>query len=465
MTDGRARRLETATLLAATVTSFMAPYLISAVNVALPAIQKEFGISAVSLSWVATAYLLSTAVFLAPMGKIGDIHGRKRVFALGLVVFTLASLLSALAPSAAILILTRAAQGIGAAMILTGGMAILVSVFPPERRGRAIGIYVAAVYVGLSVGPTAGGMLTHHYGWRGVFWSALPLGVLSVGVTLACLKPEWKGPPGQTFDLKGSLVYGLALSALMIGASLGPRLGAACLAVCGLMGLWWFARIERTIPWPVFEMGLFYNNRVFTFSSLAALINYAATFAVTFMMSLYLQVIQGFSSQDAGFILVAQPVVMALLSPLAGRWSDRVEPRILATSGMGVTAAGLAALVTLSPTTPVSLIISLLAMMGLGFALFSSPNMNAIMGAVEKKHFGVASGAVATMRLMGQMLSMGIVTLVFSLFLGGAPASAAKEAAFLSCLRVIFSVCAGLCLVGMFFSSARGNLRSVPPPE
>jgi EmrB/QacA subfamily drug resistance transporter len=453
------RHQEASTLLVATVTSFIGPYLISAVNVALPAIQTEFAISAVTLSWVATSYLLSTAVFLVPMGKIADIYGRKRIFTFGLILLTATAFFLSLTASVPVLIFLRAMQGFSAAMIVSTGMAILTSVFPPERRGRAIGIYVAAVYVGLSVGPTVGGILTHHFGWRSVFWSIIPLGLASVAITITCLKGEWKGQPGETFDLSGSLIYGASLLLLMYGASLAPDVFGLISAGLGVLGFFWFFKHEQSIPWPVFEVRLFQHNRVFAFSSLAALINYAATFAITFMMSLYLQLVKGFNPQTAGFILVAQPMVQAILSPVAGRWSDRVEPRILASTGMGLTAAGLLQLVFIHQETPVWYVTGILMMLGVGFALFSSPNTNAIMGSVEKKHFGIASGAVATMRLMGQMASMAIVTIIFSLCLGGEPVCASSLTFFLLSLKIIFLIFMGLCLAGIYFSLGRGNLR------
>jgi len=453
------RFLENSTLTVATLTSFLAPFMISAVNVALPDIQADFAASAVMLSWISTAYLLSTAVFLVPVGKIADIYGRKKYFSRGLMLLVLSSALSALAPSVLMLIAFRVLQGVGAAMIITTGMAILTSVFPPHRRGRAIGIYVAAVYVGLSVGPTAGGVMTQHFGWRSIFWAVVPLGIFSIIVTRTCLRGEWKGAPGDKFDLIGSLLYGPSLVALIYGASFLPAPVAFLGVGLGVAGLIAFAVRQASVRYPVFDVCLFQNNRVFAFSSLAALINYAATFAVTFLMSLYLQYVKGFPPQTAGFILLFQPVIMAALSPFAGRLSDRIEPRWIASCGMGLTALGLLRLVFLGPETSTEAIIGILCLLGLGFALFSSPNMNAIMGAVEKKYFGIASGAVATMRLLGQMLSMAIATVVFTLIMGSAQISASNLPLFLKSAKIVFVIFTFLCAAGIYFSMARGRLR------
>ena len=457
--------LEKPALFVATLSSFMGPFMISSVNVALPSIQAEFSTDAVVLSWVATAYLLAMAVFLVPMGKIGDIYGRKKIFTAGLTLYTIASFLSVFATSIKMLIAMRVFQGFGAAMFVTTGMAILTSIFPPNKRGRAIGIYVAAVYIGLSVGPFAGGLLVQHLGWRSIFGVVTPFGVASVYVTLKFLKGEWADARGEHLDLAGSLLYGVSIFVLIYGASLLPDQLALYLIIAGLVGVVLFIRLELRVRYPVFEIRLFSRNRLFTFSSLAALINYSGTFAVTFLLSLYLQYIKGLSPQLAGTILVAQPIVMAVLSPLTGRLSDRIEPRILATTGMLITALGLFALVFICTNTSMVLIISTLAFLGLGFALFSSPNMNAIMGAVEKRHFGIASGTVATMRLLGQMASMAIAMVIFAVFIGREQITPANYDQFLKSVRVAFIISSLLCTAGIFFSAFRGELRGDAPQQ
>jgi len=452
--------LEKSALFVATLTSFMQPFMISAVNVALPAIQAEFSADAVILSWVATSFLLAMAVFLVPFGKVADIYGRKKIFRHGVILFTLASLLAIFSVSIKVLILMRVLQGIGAAMFVTTGMAILTSVFPPSRRGRVIGIYVAAVYIGLSVGPFAGGFITRYLGWRIIFATVVPFGAASVYMTVKFLKAEWTDARGETFDLRGSLVYGLSILALIYGASLLPQMLAVYLMIAGFAGLGIFIALELRVPHPVFEVKLFHQNRLFTFSSLAALINYSATYALTFLLSLYLQYIKNIPPQYAGSILIAQPIVMAVFSPLAGRLSDRIEPRLIASTGMLITAIGLFIFTSVGPDTSDALIILTLALLGFGFGLFSSPNMNAIMSAVEKKYFGIASGTVATMRLLGQMVSMAIAMVVFAVFIGREPISPANYGEFLSSVRVSFMIFAILCTVGILFSFLRGELRS-----
>lgn len=452
-------KLERSALFVTTLASFMGPLMISSVNVALPAIQKDLQMTAVEMGWVATAYLLAMAVGLVPVGKIADIHGRKRLFLIGLIVYTIGSAAAALVASTVWFLFLRVIQGIGAAMFVTTGMAIVTSVFPPQRRGRAIGIYVAAVYVGLSVGPFAGGLLTEYFGWRSIFVMMLPLGLLSIGVTRLCLKGEWADADSRRLDTLGAVIYAAAILALIYGASTLPAATGIVLVPAGMAGLVIFFLQQRRAPEPVFEVSLFVENRTFAFSSVAALLNYSATFALTFVMSLFLQYIKGMPPEKAGMVLMAQPIVMALFSPLAGRLSDRIEPRFIATAGMTLTATGMAIFTRLHADTTTAAIIANLILLGFGFALFSSPNMSAIMGAVEKKDYGIASGAVATMRLLGQMTSMAMATMVLTLLIGHQAIVPANYDRFLFSARTIFVVSACLCGAGIYFSVFRGRLR------
>ncbi len=451
--------LERSVLVVTTLTSFLGPFMVSSVNVALPAIQDDFGMDAVQLSWMATAYLLATAMFLIPAGRLADIHGRKKVFTLGLAVYTLASGLALLAPSAASLIAARFLQGSGAAMFVTTGMAIITSVFPPRRRGKIIGIYVSAVYVGLSLGPFIGGFITQHWGWRHLFSMMLPLGLGMIALTRRFLKGEWADASGQKLDWPGSLIYGAAVAGLVIGATHLPSGRGYLLLGAALLGLVLFVWRQKRAAQPVFDVSLFQTNRTFAFSSLAALINYAATFALAFLLSLFLQYLKGLTPQAAGMLLAAQPVTMAVCSPLAGRLSDRIEPRLLASAGMTVTMLGLAGFALLHAATPDGLIVANLIWLGVGFGLFSSPNMSAIMGSVERRHFGIAAGAASTMRLLGQMLSMAVAAMVLAVFIGRQPIQPDNYALFLKSTRTVFAIFSALCLIGVFFSLLRGKLR------
>jgi EmrB/QacA subfamily drug resistance transporter len=447
-------------LLVSALSSFLAPFMGASTNVALPAIGREFAMDAVLLGWVATSYLLAAAMFLVPLGKIADIHGRKRIFTWGILVYTLASLLCALAPSAAWFIGFRVLQGIGSALIFGTSVAILTSVFPLGERGRALGISVATTYLGLSLGPVLGGLLTGLLGWRSIFLINVPFGVLILPLVLWKLKGEWAEAKGERFDLVGSIVYGLSLVGLMVGFSRLPGSLGVWLTLAGIVGIALFVGWEMKVQSPVLNVNLFRNNTVFAFSNLAALINYSATAAVGFLLSLYLQHIKELSPQDAGLILMAQPILMAVLSPVAGRLSDRIESRTIASAGMGLTVVGLLLLTLLNEQTALGFIISSLVLLGCGFGLFSSPNTNAVMSSVDRRSYGVASAILGTMRLTGQTLSLGIATLIFAVYIGKAQITPENYPLFLTSARTAFIIFAALCVGGVFASLARGKARN-----
>ncbi len=450
---------KSALLLVVTATTFMGPFMVSGVNIILPAIGREFSAGAVLLSWVANAYLLSTAIMLVPIAKIADMTGRKKIFVTGIALFTLSTVTIALAPSIWMVIALRMVQGVGAAMISTTGIAIIAAVFPLSERGRAIGITVAAVYMGLSTGPFAAGYLTAAWGWRSIFIVTFPLGLLSFYLAVTMIKDEWVVAKGQSLDLTGVFFYAASLVFFMLGLSKMPETSGIIMVVVSMAAFAIFIRQETIADFPVVEISLFRNNRGFSFSGLAALINYAATFAIAFYLSLYLQYIKGLTPQTTGLVLITQPIMMALFSPLAGRLSDRFEPGVIASIGMAMCAAGLFSLAWITSTTTIAYIVTTLLGLGLGFALFSSPNMNAIMSSVQPAHYGLASGTVATMRLIGQMLSMAIATMYLAILIGGEAITPDQYDRFLLSTRLGFATCCALCLVGIYFSYTRGNIR------
>lgn len=453
------RSLQRATLLVTTLGALLTPLMASAINVALPAIGRDFAMGAVTLGWVASAYLLAAAVFLLPFGRLADIHGRKKVFALGTALFSAASLLAGLAPDTVTFLLARLLQGTGGAMMFGTGVAILTSVFPPRRRGWVLGINVGATYIGLSLGPFVGGLLTHYLGWRWVFLLNVPIGLLLLAVVSLKLKPEWADSRGEPFDWVGSLIYSVMLTAFMLGFTWLPLWRGAALLLAAVVALPVFIHWESRSAHPIFPARLVRGNTVFAFSNLAALVNYSATFAISFLLSLYLQYIMGFTPRDAGLVLIAQPLVMALFSPAAGRLSDRLEPRLVASLGMGLCALGLFFFTWLGPASRLAFIVANLMLVGFGFALFSSPNTNAVMGAIERRQYGVGSATLGTMRMVGQMLSMGVATLVFSLFIGKVRITPAVYPLFLTSMKVSFAIFFVLCCCGVFFSLARGRVH------
>jgi len=440
--------------------AFLTPFMAASLSLGLPTMGRDLHMSATTLGWVASAYLLSAAVFTVPFGRMADIYGRRRILLWGNILFSLFSLVSVFAPNAAVMLVSRVLQGIAGAMLFSTGTALLTSVFPPQERGRVLGNSVTAVYLGLAIGPFAGGFVTQHFGWRGIFVTNFLLGMVLVAVTLWRLRGEWAEARGEAFDVWGAVMYGAALVTLMFGCTrLSHPTGVALLGL-GLLGLAGFIFWETRTPSPVLEVSLFHANPVFAFSSLAALIHYAATFAVTFMLSLYLQTSKGLSPQQSGLVLVAQPAMMALFSSLAGRLSDRIEPRLLASMGMSVTTLGIFLFSFLHAGTATSLVIANLLMLGLGFAFFSSPNSNAVMSSLDKRRLGIGSGILGTMRLLGQNLSMGIVMMILALHLGSRAVGPETQTEFLQSLQRTFRLFAIFGVLGVCASLVRGRMHS-----
>jgi len=437
-------------LVAITLCGFLGAFTVSATNVALPMIESEFRVSALTLSWIPLAYVLATAAALMPMGRLADVHGHRRSFMWSLRVFAALMLAAAFAPSAGVLMALRAAQGIFGAMTITASTAMVIFAYPPDQRGKALGLFAAGPYLGFTLGPVLGGVIIHNTGWRTLFLVVGALGAANCLIPIWRLRGvEWREPKRARFDILGSALYALALPALLLGFTMLPSALGAILAVIGAAGialfLWWETRAADSL----LNVGLFRHNRVFAFSNMAAFINYAATLAVTFLMSLYLQYTKGLNPQTAGFVLVCGAFVQAAFSPVAGRVSDRIEPRFVASAGMGLCALGLLGLVFVGETTAYWYIIAMLCALGLGFAFFAPPITLAVMGSVETRHVGVASSTLATVRWAGQNLSIGMAGLILALVVGGGAIQPAVYPRVLTAVRTSFAIFTALCVLGI----------------
>lgn len=440
-------------LLAVTMTSnFFNPLMGSAVNIALPKISGEFALDAVAMSWVTMSYLLASAVFLVPFGKAGDLLGRKKIFLYGNIFFLFATILCAFSASGSLLISSRFLQGIGSAMMYSTSMAIVISAFPPHERGKVIGLNVAAVYVGLSAAPILGGIITETLGWRSLFFINGAVSILLIFAIIFKIKAEWRESENDKFDWKGTLIYIPSMSALMYGFSKLPSTLAIVLTILGVLGLIIFVMVEKKHPFPVLNMKLFFENKVFASANLSAFINYAATFAVGFVLSLYLQYAKHLSPSDAGMILITQPLLMAIVAIFSGRLSDKINPRWLASSGMAISVVGIAMLAFIEIETSQTFIVVALGILGFGFGLFSAPNTNMLMSSVEKRFYGVASATVSTMRTTGMMFSMAIASLSVHIFVGKQAINDTNLGQFIHSSKVIFFIFALLCFIGVFTS-------------
>jgi len=438
------------------ITSLVITFMMSAVNVAVPIIGPYFNMDAVLLGWVVTAMTLPQAVILLPAGRLADIYGRKKIFMMGMALFIVSTFLCATAGSGMMLVIFRIFQGISGGMVFGISTAIVTSVFPSEERGRALGINMAAGFIGLSTGPFLGGVLTQQLGWRSIFYISAALFLVSFFLILWKLKGDWSEAKGEKFDITGSAVFVVSITFLLYGFSDLPATLGIILTVLGVLGMLVFVRLEMKMKNPLLNIRVFQKNRVFVFSNLAMLIKYCAAFAISFLMSIFLQYIHGYTPQEAGAVLVVISVVIVIFSPIAGRLSDKYEPRKIAALGMALSFVAVSLLIFINDGTSLWYIIPALALSGLGVAFFASPNTNAIMGSVERQFFGVAAGTQGTMRSTGMMMSMGIVMILFSINIGEAGITPETYPAFLSSMKTAFIIFAGLCFVGIFAQLA-GN--------
>jgi EmrB/QacA subfamily drug resistance transporter len=449
-------------LLVNSMSMFMCAFMAACINVALPSMQNELRLGAASLGWISLSYMLSSAALLIPFGKVADIYGRRLIYLTGMSLFVITSLALAFAGSYVLLIGLRLVQGVGASMMFASSNAMVALAYPPGSRGKAMGILVGTVYIGQTMGPVLGGVLTYNLGWRSIFVFAAAYGALNLVLDVSLLRrTEWREKPTH-FDWPGSLVYMVSVSCLLAGLSWLPQTVGVVLLTAGVVGLASFAWWETRARVPVLEVSLFARNRAFALSNLAGMASYAAIAAMTLLMSLYLQYIKGLDAQTAGFLLVAGVIFQAAFSPLAGRLSDRVDPRWVASGGMALCAVGLLSFSLLTDHTPYWLIIVTLIVLGLGYAFFSSPNQNSIMCSVRRRNVGTASAVLGTARQIGQALSVAVATLVMAVIIGRHDIMPADYPNLLTSIRTSFAILTAICVFAILSSLARG---SGPPPD
>ena len=435
--------------------SSLVPFMGSALNLALPYINKDLSLDAVMSGWIPTSYMLSTAILQIPCARLADMIGRRKVFIWGVVILTVFSILSGLATTGTTLIIYRFLSGIGSAMMFGTSTAILTSSVSAEKRGMAMGAIAATVYFSLAAGPFIGGILTQYLNWHSIFFVTAAVSMVVAVGGIFIIKEDWKEEVKSKFDIIGSILFAVGLSSLIYGfAELPHLIGFICIGA-GISILLVFAFYEKKQEYPVFNIRVFLENRVFRLSSLSALINYSATFAISFMLSLYLQYVRGLSPRDAGLILIIQSIVQAFASLKSGRLSDRMSPTFLATLGMSIIAVGLVGLCFITETTSYYFLGTILFFLGLGFGIFSSPNTNIIMSSVEKKYYGLASATMGTMRLTGQAFSMGIAIMAISVMVGNVEFSPSVHNGLMNSMRITFVICLALCLFGIYASSVR----------
>ncbi|NYT18134.1 MAG: MFS transporter [Methanobacteriales archaeon] len=450
------RSLQRVTLFLVSLAAFLIPFMGSSLSLALPVIQKELTVNLIILGWIPTAFVLANAATVLPFGRLADIRGRRRIFSYGVLIYTVASLLAAFSDSGLVLVIFSFLQGLGCAMIFATMVALLSSVFPMERRGEALGLYVSAVFIGLFLGPILGGLLIQYLGWRSIYLFNVPIGIILLFILFWKLKMEWAEAKGESFDYRGAVIYSLSLVAVLYGfSSLLEDLGKVFLVV-GLLGILGFFLLERRTESPILKLEIFKSRRS-SFTALSMLSLNIAISALATLLSLYFQSLRGLEPQYTALILASQPLMVAVLSPVIGRAADRTENRLLPVGGMILVTVGLLILAFLTPETSLVIPVVALLMVGVGQAMFSSPTTRIYMGSVDSKIYGMASSALSTMIYMGQTLSLALMLFIFAIYLGQVQINPSNYTLFLDSQQVAFLVFALISGLGVVFSVLVGG--------
>lgn len=426
----------------------------SVVNTVLPVINRAFHQEVTVVEWVVIIYLLVLSGLLLSFGRLGDIHGHKRYYVLGFGIFVVSSMFCGLSHNVQVLIVFRAIQALGAAMLAANSPAILTKNFPASQRGQALGLQAAMTYLGLMVGPSLGGWLTDTLGWRAVFYINVPVGSLAILLSMRFIPADLAEKTEKRFDFNGALLYTAGLTALMIALNQGSNLGWGSPVILGAMALAGicllvFVRVEQSTPSPMLDLALFKGKR-FSLAVICATLNYICIYTIVFLMPFYLIQGRSFSPSQTGLILTAQPIAMAIAAPLAGALSDRIGIRLLTTLGMALLGLGLYLLASLGQVTPVSSILLALGVAGLGTGIFISPNTSGLMGSAPKNRQGIASGVMATSRNLGMVIGVGLAGAIFTTIL--ARSSLPVEQSLFYALQISFSAAVVIALLAMLIS-------------
>jgi EmrB/QacA subfamily drug resistance transporter len=443
-------------LLAVGVASIMSSLDSSVVNIVLPVIKGDFSTDVATIEWVVVVYLLVVSSLLLTFGRLGDMRGHKSVFVFGFSIFLLGSIFCGLAPSALWLVGFRALQAIGGAILLSNATPILTRNFPAKQRGQVLGLQGTMIYLGLTIGPSLGGWLTHQFSWRAVFYINVPIGLIGFLASIFFIPADAAAENKEPFDLAGGLVFMAGLVALMLGLNQGSAWGWTSLLTLGLLAgaivlLVGFVVLENRTAKPMLDLSLF-KQRVFTAGISSAVLNYICLYTVIFLMPFYLLQARGMDTMQAGALLTAQPLIMAVAAPVFGTLSDRIGSRLLATIGMIIMAFGLFLLSRLGADTSMTYIAVSLAVTGLGTGIFISPNTSAVMGSAPRHRQGVAAGVLATARNVGMVLGVGLAGAIMTTLLN----NAVPESLF-QVITVGFSTAAVLALLTSLTAALRGS--------
>jgi len=444
-------------LLISIIVSFLVPYTSSSINIALPEIGMTFALNSIFLGWITSSYLLVTGIFLIPFGKIADIYGKKKIITIGIIIFTLGSFLSALAPSGDILLISRIIQSLGSAMIFGNVYSLIASVFTEEDRGKALSLSVGTAYVGLAIGPVLGGFLTEFLGWRSIFLFSIPFGIAAI-IAVLKLKGEWIEASDDKFSISSTLVLALSLTGILIGFSeITSNIGILTI-LAGIIGFILFIWLQTRVKNPLIHPELLFN-RAYIINNITSIINYGPGIFTLFLLTLYLQNIRGLTPNQTGLLLCVQSVFIAIFSILTGKLLDSMKSRYIAAIGMALTAIGLTVLVFLGETTSFKLVAVALAILGSGYGLSAASSTQIAVEYVEKRFYGVSSATLNTTRVVGQLMGMGVTLAVLNIFIGKATLNPSNDAQFIEGAKIPFLIFAILCYISIYCYFIMGDKK------
>ena len=442
---------ETYVVLISFITSFFAVFLSNGIIIGVPAIAQEFAMNNVIQNWVPTIFFLVVAVFTVPAGQISGKFGVKKSLLAGVIVYLIASIGACLSISTETFLIFRILQGAGVAFLNVSAMAMVVQAVKPQNRGKALGFTVTGVYLATSLSPVICGFLVHNLGWRSMFYFVIPFLVLCILLMILKIPQEWKTYENDKIDKVGSVIYGIGILAFIYGFTTLNTQTGLIITILGIVLLIIFGAYELRQKSPVFNMNLFRNAK-FTSSNIAALCSYIAVMVVTTILNYHFQYVRGWDAQMSGLILIITPILMAIMAPNAGKLSDKVHPQKLAALGMGIATVALLILTFLNGSTPLYLVVLAMILQGIGMGLFSSPNMNAIMSSVPPKDAPTASASQATMRTIGQTMSLGLLTLVFAWVMGNLELAPQYASMIVQSSQIICGICTLACVLAIFAS-------------
>jgi EmrB/QacA subfamily drug resistance transporter len=418
------------------------------VNVALPSIEKDLHISIAELEWIVTAYALVFAALLITGGKLADMFGRRRIFVVGLAIFTLSSLACGFAPSASFLIGARAVQGIGAALMSPATLSIITATFPPKERGQAIGIWAGVSALALAIGPLVGGLIVDNIGWNWIFFVNVPVGALGILVSHLVIRESRDTSHEQSIDLPGLLASGLGLFSLSYALIEGNRHGWASAEILGLFGaaavlIVAFVMLESRQRLPMLDLSLFKISS-FAGANIVAMLVSLGMFGVFFFVSLYVQNILGYTPTKAGAIFLPMTCLIIVIAPIAGRASDRIGGRWLMGGGMTILGISLLFYQRVGLHSTFWTLLPAMILGGIGMAMTMSPMTSVAMGSVPVDKAGVGSGVLNSFRQVGGSLGIALIGAILASYLHAPAGSTLAKQQYVDGLHAALLVSAGI---------------------